>query len=87
MYFRDDSASWADRANEPERLSCDATFFHVRGDSTGPFSSARSTPTRGRLRGSDTERWRLKVTATEIGVSLRHATAKPAGGQDEEAPF
>jgi single-strand DNA-binding protein len=46
------------------------------------------------VEGSDTERRRLKVTATEVGVSLLHATAKPqkstrtaAAPQDEEAPF
>ncbi len=43
--------------------------------------------------GSDSERRRLKVTATEIGVSLRHATARPqkvsrtSAPQDEDAPF
>jgi hypothetical protein len=44
--------------------------------------------------GADTERRRLTVTALEIGVSLRPATAKPqkaarstAAAQDDEAPF
>jgi single-strand DNA-binding protein len=43
--------------------------------------------------GSDTVQRRLKVTATEIGVSLRHATARPqrvtrtTAAQDEEPAF
>jgi single-stranded DNA-binding protein len=42
--------------------------------------------------GEDTERRRLKVTATEVGVSLRHAAARPqkvqreSASEDEEAP-